>query len=365
MKTHKEIAEEVLGYAIDEEGFAPCPGAAYHSTQSGTRDWKIWFDGEGKPHEHCFHSSCQAVRDEFMRNLYRAIGAQERGGRYRRQDGNVKKGPAPLAKAPNARKIEIDELDEELAIELAGRIEEDIDFEWLKAHSPIPIPKDYGEWPKVMLDALYSPGDRILVFTDYRSQGNFLYQVGDKVYRLGRKPGMKSIPAHRFPLAGDSGVWFLTAPVTGKWQPNKNKKDKRGNIMPGRRHGDCCLRFPYLVLESDNLDPLIWLKIVVQLHDPIVAIYTSGGKSVHCLVRVDAGTPEEFNIFRYEFITRLVALGADPGAITPVRLSRLPGCRRYKAGDGTEYDQPRMQELLFLNPQAQQGEPIINLPLNH
>lgn len=66
MRSHKEIAEEILGYPIGEDGCAPCPGAALHTAQSGPRDWRIWFDGEGKPHEYCFHNSCQGARDDFM-----------------------------------------------------------------------------------------------------------------------------------------------------------------------------------------------------------------------------------------------------------------------------------------------------------
>ena len=45
MRSHKEIAEEILGYPIGEDGCAPCPGAALHTAQSGPRDWRIWFDG--------------------------------------------------------------------------------------------------------------------------------------------------------------------------------------------------------------------------------------------------------------------------------------------------------------------------------
>ena len=44
MRSHKEIAEEILGYPIREDGCAPCPGAALHTAQSGPRDWRIWFD---------------------------------------------------------------------------------------------------------------------------------------------------------------------------------------------------------------------------------------------------------------------------------------------------------------------------------
>ena len=101
----------------------------------------------------------------------------------------------------------------------------------------------------------------------------------------------------------------------------------------------------------------------------VVAIYTSGGKSYHALVRVNCTTKEDFDIQRQRYITRLAALGADPAAITAVRLTRLPGCLRYGSGDGQHHKPyldaagqpaPRMQQLLYLNPAAD-GRSILHL----
>lgn len=364
MRSHKDIAEDILGYPIEEDGSAPCPGAAFHTTQSGPRDWRIWFDGDGKPHEHCFHTSCQGARDDFMRALYRGISVEERGTRGTRRQ--VPKSQRPLPAAPKAGKVKAAELDHDLAQELAGRVEEAITGDWLRAHSPVEIPESPHTWGELLLKELYPAGARILVFTAFASQGQYLYVAGEGVYRLGRKPGIKAVKAPRLPAGGDCGVWFLTAPITGQWEPNPGKRDAQGNLMPGRRHAACCASFPYLVLESDNLPPDVWLKILVQLADPIVAVYTSGGKSVHALVRVAAATPEEFNVIKEGYVLRLSAVGADAAAITPVRLSRLPGCMRHGAtgnfGTYVKYDKPRLQELLYLNPAAVHGTPILTMP---
>ena len=62
--------------------------------------------------------------------------------------------------------------------------------------------------------------------------------------------------------------------------------------------------------ESDVLTADVWLKVIlVQLADPIVAVYTSGGKSVHALVKISAATPEEFNAIKSEYVLRLSAVG--------------------------------------------------------
>lgn len=209
MKSHKELAEEILGYPIGEDGCAPCPGAALHTTQSGPRDWRIWFDGEGKPHEYCFHQSCQSARDDFMRVLYRAISAEERGARSTRKA--TPKYQRPLPPAPKARKVKAEELNEDLALALAGRVEEEITFDWLRDHSPVEIPGNPRTWGELLLNELYPAGARILVFTAFASQGQYMYIVKDGVYKLGRKPGVEPVKAPRLPAGGDAGVWYLSA----------------------------------------------------------------------------------------------------------------------------------------------------------
>ena len=63
---------------------------------------------------------------------------------------------------------------------------------------------------------------------------------------------------------------------------------------------------------------------------------------------------------------RLSVTSTDAAAMTPVRLSRLPGCMRHGAtgenGTYFKYDQPRLQELLYLNPGAVHGVPILTMP---
>jgi len=47
---------------------------------------------------------------------------------------------------------------------------------------------------------------------------------------------------------------------------------------------------------------------------------------------------------------RLCTLGADPKALTAVRLSRLPQCMRGETG--------KLQELLYLDPDATELKPL-------
>lgn len=369
MKSHRQIAEELLGSPIDADGYCRCPGAALHTTAGGRRDCRITFDpaGQEMPKCHCFHASCADARGAFMRDLYRAINAEKRGAAA--PAAAEKRAPA-LPQAPThvpAPRAGID-------MAAVGRIAAaaaPITPADLLAASPIPIPTDRLRWPTLLLDNLYSAGQRVLIFTAFRSQGQFLYEVGRGAYRLGDKPGIKAVPSPRLPHGGSAGVWYMTAPVQGTWQPNPNNT-RNGIVMYGRRHAACCTACPYAVIESDTLPADVWLRILSRLHYPIAAVYTSGGKSIHTLVRVDAPTAEAFAPHRVQFLRTLVRLGADPAAITAVRLSRLPGCIRgeklpadlkngvYPRHIPHSNDLPAgLQRLLYINPNPQGGMPLL------
>jgi hypothetical protein len=122
-------------------------------------------------------------------------------------------------------------------------------------------------------------------------------------------------------------------------------------LKESRRSEESVSSFRFAVLESDhkpkeNWLP-VWLKILVQLPLEIISITDSAGKSAHALIRVSATSKANWDGIKRDILRPLVALGADDGALTAVRLSRLPGCYR---GD-------RIQELLYLSPGAD-GTPI-------
>lgn len=355
MRTHREITEAILGHAIDSQGYAPCPGAHLHTTGNSAHDFRVFFDDSGAqfPWCHCFHASCRDARRAFLSALYAAIHAERRAGS---PPAARRGGSSRLPAAPEGRRAPVRELDPARALSIANKCPHEITEAWLRQHSPVAIPAAPAKQALLLLDSLYAPGERILIFTRYRSQGQFIRVAGRGSYRLGREPGVRAVPSPRLPMGGEEGVWFLSAPVTGLWEPNPNRRDAAGHIASGRRHAACCTRFPFAVLESDVLPPEVWLRILVQIREPIVAVYSSGGKRHHALVRVDAATEEEFTAIRQDFVRRFAQVGADPAAITAVRLTRLPGCYRYgKTGaDGaySQYPRPRLQELLYLNPVA-------------
>jgi hypothetical protein len=87
-----------------------------------------------------------------------------------------------------------------------------------------------------------------------------------------------------------------------------------------------------MVLESDEADAQLWLAALVQMPLRIAAIYTSGGRSIHALVRIDATSKADWDAKAAKLKPLLTVMGADPAAMTAVRLTRLPGCFRGQEG---------------------------------
>ena len=133
-----------------------------------------------------------------------------------------------------------------------------------------------------------------------------------------------------------AGVWYLCNPVTGEWHHNP-----RSDTMSCRSE-EALTSFRYAVLESDQAPFAEWLALVVQLPVRVSAIYTSGGRSIHALIRLDAASKVEFDAIIAPLKRPLKVLGADPACLSAVRLTRLPGCHRPAKGG--------FQRLLYLCP---------------
>lgn len=218
----------------------------------------------------------------------------------------------------------------------------------LAERSPVAVPAPGDQTratAEAFLSALYRDGERVLVFTNFRSQGDFLWTVGEGGSRLSRRRDVAPVSS-RLPGRGINGVWFLIQPVTGEWAIQGGGESAKY----GRRHGGCVTSWRYLLLESDEAPESVWLRCLVQLPLRIVALYTSGGRSVHALVRVNADSKAEHDSCRDVMRSVLPVLGADPAAMTGVRLSRLPGCYR---GD-------RLQRLVWLDPDPPEGLSLLD-----
>jgi hypothetical protein len=356
----RAIAESLIGTALDADGFAICPFQHLHHGPAGRRDFQVML--EGVPTARCFHTSCAGEVDALNAKLRSLIGKAESGGAGHSPRPPVLGNVPDMPEAPKPKKRP--PYDPAKLASFAARCPYPITPAWLAARSPVPLPEVQDTaTAELFISSLYREGERVLVFVREYSQGDWVCRLGAGTYRLADRPGVASVPSP-LPTGGPCGVWFLTAPVTGRWEVNANNRDANGSPKKGRRHGACVTAWRHLVLESDEAPAELWMRALVQLPIPIVAVYTSGGRSIHALARVDASCKEEWDALRDDLAPILCPLGADPAAMTAVRLSRLPGTLRHgtrgKDGKPCPYPEPRLQRLLWLNPRAP-ACPILDL----
>jgi len=216
----------------------------------------------------------------------------------------------------------------------------------LKGKSPI-APDSVT--PADFLRAISQQRERRLVFTDFYGQGEGLWTCPAE----GVPHDPNALRKFIMPPMGN-GVWFSVNPVDGIWRNLPRLVHPRNNPTGRTRRAEENLTgFPFILLESDEAPAGLWIAALARMPLPIVAIYESGDKSVHALVKTGARNKEEWEAEKRRIEFPLVTLGADSNAMTAVRLSRLPQC--YRA------EKRAWQRLLYLNP-SPSGEAIINQP---
>lgn len=109
----------------------------------------------------------------------------------------------------------------------------------------------------------------------------------------------------------------------------------------------------FTLLEADGISPDLQVCLFAKLKLPIAAIISSGGRSIHAWVRIDAAGAGEYRRLTNKIFAHLRLFGIDASNQNPSRLSRLPGAQRKigASDDGA-------QRLLYLNPDPKEGMAI-------
>jgi hypothetical protein len=274
------------------------------------------------------HAAVEFIRDALTRREkanYEVSRAVEKQYAIPRSDRNVITPGSKQKLIFEPRKLE----------QIADRISADISDDWLADRSPSSLA---NITPSDFLSCLYVPGETVAIVTGDAGGSpsvlNWLWRHDENLSSLA--------------TGQQSGVWFQANPVSGDPVECEDRTSYRCEA--------CVTAWRYGVLESDfsKYDHL-WRKVLVQLPLAMVAIYTSGGRSTHCLYRLDGiDSKPAFDTIvrsgRMSLMAQLVPVGADPAVFRGVQLSRLPGCRREEKGN--------MQKLLYLNPAAK-DQPIL------
>lgn len=124
---------------------------------------------------------------------------------------------------------------------------------------------------------------------------------------------------------GEGGGWIRVNPLDGKGIADTN-----------------VVEFRHVLVESDAVGCDEQLATIRRLRLPCAAIVHSGGKSIHAVVRVDAGRNFDEYRKRVDYLYGILAeagLPVDRQNRNPSRLSRLPGIMRGE----------RLQALIGVN----------------
>ncbi len=111
----------------------------------------------------------------------------------------------------------------------------------------------------------------------------------------------------------EGGAWLRINPLDGSGLGNANVAS-----------------FRYALVESDSVSLDEQKRILIETQLPIATMASSGGKSIHAIVRVDAETREEYKertVFLYSYL-KSKGLDVDEANKNPSRLTRLPGATR-------------------------------------
>lgn len=111
----------------------------------------------------------------------------------------------------------------------------------------------------------------------------------------------------------EAGAWIRFNPLDGQGCKNENVTD-----------------FRFALVESDTMEIEKQNAILRELELPIACLVHSGKKSLHAIVRIDAGSYEEYRS-RVDFLYNICkknGLQIDTQNRNPSRLSRMPGVVR-------------------------------------
>ena len=209
----------------------------------------------------------------------------------------------------------------------------------LTAEGPLPVEDFLQSSPIAVADITASeflrrlyPKQANIIFTDQQSQGKLVWNET-----------MPDLLVDNAITKNTEGAWIMVNPVNGKFLaiPRLGKKSQRAE--------ENLVAYEYLLIESDSVEMELWLRVLSKLDLPIVSVTTSGSKSAHALVRVGQKDREGYLLKASEIADLVVPLGADPAAMSAVRLTRVPGCVRKDTG--------KAQTLIYFNPDAGRVNP--------
>ena len=194
-----------------------------------------------------------------------------------------------------------------------------VDRTWVQSQA-VHEPADWNPRRELItyLEALFDSTDRVSYVTEtWEKDGRYMPKKGAS----DRTAGELIAALHRCTDISDvigtvneaAGAWIRFNPMDGKDVRNDN-----------------VTAFNYALVESDSQDIGKQYALMRELQLPIRILVHSGGKSLHAIVRIDAGSYDEYRS-RVDYlytVCRKNGLEIDGQNKNPSRLSRMPGVIR-------------------------------------
>ena len=201
----------------------------------------------------------------------------------------------------------------------------------LAAASPVSLDGDPKFDGALLIQHLYAPGEWVNYVTAFE-------RATEKSGEIKARPVGRGITLERDALVARFNAGGSEMDKGGAWL--------RMNPLDGVGVADANVRaFRFALVESDKLPLELQLSVFAKLPLPVAAVLSSGGRSLHAWVKVEAGDADEYRATVAGMLEILARFGVDGKNKNPSRLSRLPGAKREigASGDG-------LQRLLYLNP---------------
>lgn len=201
--------------------------------------------------------------------------------------------------------------------------------------SPVRLSDDWTKDGILLLEHLFQKGEIVNFVTAWKwektKDGNQKTVPANSGFSVERDALCSAWNTQGTPY-DEAGGWLRINPLDGKGITDQN-----------------VTAFRMALLEFDKIPTDLQICIFGKLPLPIAAILTSGGKSIHAWVRLDAEDYPDYEASVIRIRDAIRRFGVDRQNKNPARLSRLPGIPRIHGatGDGR-------QRLLYLNPTPEQ-----------
>ena len=192
--------------------------------------------------------------------------------------------------------------------------------------SPVRLTEPFETDPETLLNAVYGPDDNINIVNRFGINAGKAHPDGAGT--TAKRAKWLAIFRENGPPTAESGVWIRINPTDGRGIADANVANYR-----------------FALVEFDTIPISLQLPLLARIPVPIAAIITSGGKSLHAWISIQAQNAEEYRGIVSDLFKALGVFGIDSANRNPSRLSRLPGTTR-RIGSAAD----SRQRLLYLNP---------------